>query len=52
MTAATNPAAFTPWTSGGSKLEPLAADKRVLGDSNVVVLNIPGHTPGHHSLLE
>ena len=51
LMAATNPAAFTPWTSGGSKVEPLAADKDVFGDGSVVVLNMPGHTPGHHSLL-
>ena len=51
MASATNPAAFAPWVSGGSKAEPLAADKDVFGDGSVIVLNMPGHTPGHHSLL-
>ena len=26
-------------------------DKDVFGDGTVVMLNTPGHTPGHHSLL-
>jgi glyoxylase-like metal-dependent hydrolase (beta-lactamase superfamily II) len=26
-------------------------DKDVFGDGTVVMLNMPGHTPGHHSLL-
>jgi len=46
-----NPAAFAPWISGGGKVEPLAGDKDVFGDGSVVMLNTPGHTPGHHSLL-
>ena len=49
--AAANPAAFANWVSGGGKVEPLAADKDVFGDGTVVILNMPGHTPGHHSLL-
>jgi len=48
---AANPAPFANWISGGGKVEPLAADKDVFGDGTVVVLNTPGHTPGHHSLL-
>src|SRR6516164_9204141 len=31
--------------------EPLVNDKDVFGDGSVIVLNTPGHTPGHHSLL-
>ena len=46
-----NPALFANWISGGGKVEPLAGDKDVFGDGTVVVLNTPGHTPGHHSLL-
>ena len=46
-----NPDRFTNWISGGGKVEPLPADKDVFGDGTVVVLNTPGHTPGHHSLL-
>ena len=42
---------FTHWISGGGKLEALGADKDVFKDGSVVILNTPGHTPGHHSLL-
>ena len=48
---AANPATFANWISGGGKVEPLALDKDVFGDGTVVMLNTPGHTPGHHSLL-
>ena len=46
-----NAAPFSNWISGGGKVEPLPGDKDVFGDGSVVVLNTPGHTPGHHSLL-
>jgi N-acyl homoserine lactone hydrolase len=46
-----NPANFAHWISGGGKVEPLPGDKDVFGDGSVVILNTPGHTPGHHSLL-
>jgi N-acyl homoserine lactone hydrolase len=46
-----NPITFTPWITGGSKVEPVAVDQDVFGDGTVVMLNTPGHTPGHHSLL-
>jgi glyoxylase-like metal-dependent hydrolase (beta-lactamase superfamily II) len=46
-----NVAPFTHWISGGGKLEALVGDKDVFGDGTVVVINTPGHTPGHHSLL-
>jgi len=49
--AAANPANFAHWISGGGKVEPLSGDKDVFGDGSVIVLNTPGHTPGHHSLL-
>ena len=42
---------FTPWISGGAKVEPVARDKDVFGDQSVVVLDMPGHTPGHKALL-
>jgi N-acyl homoserine lactone hydrolase len=45
-------APFAPWISGGSKVEALRGDKKdVFGDGTVVMLSMPGHTPGHHSLL-
>jgi glyoxylase-like metal-dependent hydrolase (beta-lactamase superfamily II) len=46
-----NQSAIAPWLSGGSKVEPLTADKDVFGDGSVIILNMPGHTPGHRSLL-
>jgi glyoxylase-like metal-dependent hydrolase (beta-lactamase superfamily II) len=46
-----NPAPFANWISGGGKVEPQAGDKDVFGDGSVIMLNMPGHTPGHHSLL-
>jgi N-acyl homoserine lactone hydrolase len=49
--AAPSAASFTNWIRGGGKVEPLAGDKDVFGDGTVVILNTPGHTPGHHSLL-
>jgi len=42
---------FAAWSKGGSKVEPVPYDKDVFGDGTVVMLNTPGHTPGHHSLL-
>ncbi len=46
-----NVAPFAHWISGGGKLEVLPGDKDVFGDGTVVIINTPGHTPGHHSLL-
>jgi glyoxylase-like metal-dependent hydrolase (beta-lactamase superfamily II) len=42
---------FTNWISGGGNVEPVLLDKVVFGDSTVLMLNTPGHTPGHHVLL-
>ena len=46
-----NTANFARWISGGGKVEPVSGDKDVFGDGTVIMLNTPGHTPGHHSLL-
>src|ERR1700730_15107916 len=51
MNAVANPAPFENWIGGGGKVEPVPMDKDVFGDGTVVMLNTPGHTPGHHSLL-
>jgi N-acyl homoserine lactone hydrolase len=51
MSAVANPATFANWISGAGKVDAVPADKDVFGDGTVVVLNTPGHTPGHHSLL-
>jgi N-acyl homoserine lactone hydrolase len=39
------------WLSGGGSLEEVTGDKDVFGDGSVVMLDLPGHTPGHHGLL-
>ncbi len=46
-----NPEPFVNWISGGGNVEPLLVDKDVFGDGTVIMLNTPGHTPGHHVLL-
>lgn len=40
-----------PWLGGGARFEAVARDKDVWGDGSVVILDMPGHTPGHKSLL-
>lgn len=40
-----------PWFGGGAKIDAVDADKDVFGDGSVTMLNLPGHTPGHHALL-
>ena len=47
----TNAAPLKHWLDGQGKSEPVAKDKDVFGDGTVVMLDMPGHTPGHHSLL-
>src|SRR5881296_3823394 len=46
-----NVAGFKSWISESRKVEPLTGDKDVFGDGSVIVLRMPGHTPGHSSLL-
>lgn len=46
-----DPKPFARWISGGGTVEPVASDKDIFGDGRVVMLNMPGHTPGHHTLL-
>ncbi len=43
--------AMAHWLTGGGKLEPLDGDRDVFGDGRVVMLDLPGHTPGHYALL-
>ncbi|HEU0098897.1 MAG TPA: N-acyl homoserine lactonase family protein [Allosphingosinicella sp.] len=43
--------ALAGWLTGGGKVEALTADKDVFGDGRVVMLKLPGHTPGHYALL-
>ncbi len=44
-------ARFQPWIAGGATVQPVPRDHDVFGDGSVVMLAMPGHTPGHHSLL-
>jgi N-acyl homoserine lactone hydrolase len=46
-----NPEPFAAWIKGEGKVEPVQLDQDVFGDGTVLMLNTPGHTPGHHSLL-
>jgi N-acyl homoserine lactone hydrolase len=39
------------WLGGQGRLEEVTADKDVFGDGRVVMLKLPGHTPGHYALL-
>jgi N-acyl homoserine lactone hydrolase len=39
------------WLSGGGQVIEVQGDQDVFGDGSVVMLNLPGHTPGHHALL-
>jgi N-acyl homoserine lactone hydrolase len=39
------------WLNGKGKLEEVVGDKDVFGDQTVTMLDLPGHTPGHHGLL-
>ncbi len=42
---------LAPWIAGGAKVEGVSGDKDVFGDGSVTLLDMPGHTPGHRSLL-
>ncbi|AXK73618.1 N-acyl homoserine lactonase family protein [Lysobacter sp. TY2-98] len=45
-------APFAPWLSGGAKVDPVRGDRKdVFGDGSVVIISLPGHTPGHSGLL-
>ncbi|WP_380875209.1 MBL fold metallo-hydrolase [Sphingomonas sp. DBB INV C78] len=45
------PQRFDPWIKGNAPKEAVVGDKDVYGDGSVVMLTLPGHTPGHHALL-
>ncbi|QKG72514.1 N-acyl homoserine lactonase family protein [Erythrobacter mangrovi] len=46
-------AQFGPWFAAGAtgKVNRIAGDLDVFGDGSVTMINTPGHTPGHHSLV-
>jgi N-acyl homoserine lactone hydrolase len=39
------------WLTGGGQVDELTGDRDIFGDGSVVMLDMPGHTPGHYSLL-
>lgn len=39
------------WLAPGAKVEGVEGDKDIFGDGSVVMVSLPGHTPGHHGLL-
>lgn len=45
-----NPAPLEHWIKEGGEVEVVIKDKDIFGDGSVVMLDMPGHTPGHHSL--
>lgn len=43
---------YAHWISGGGKVQVLSQPQHdVFGDGSVVMVSLPGHTPGHHGLL-
>lgn len=45
------PDLLKPWLKDGGEVQAASGDVDIFGDGSVVMLNMPGHTPGHHSLL-
>jgi glyoxylase-like metal-dependent hydrolase (beta-lactamase superfamily II) len=43
--------ALAHWLKEGGKVETIARDKDVFGDGSIVILDMPGHSPGHKCLL-
>lgn len=46
-----DPTALKRWFGGGGQAEGVVGDKDVFGDGSVTMIDLPGHTPGHHALL-
>jgi N-acyl homoserine lactone hydrolase len=44
-------AALAPWISGDAESVDFGRDHDVFGDGSVMILSMPGHTPGHSALL-
>ena len=42
---------LAPWLTGGGQVTEARGDHDVFGDGTVVMMNLPGHTPGHRGLL-
>ncbi|MGZ8362101.1 MAG: N-acyl homoserine lactonase family protein [Allosphingosinicella sp.] len=43
--------ALAPWLQSGAALTEARGDVDVFADGSVVMMNLPGHTPGHYGLL-
>lgn len=39
------------WLGEGAKVEGVSGDKDIFGDGSVTMIDLHGHTPGHHGLL-
>jgi glyoxylase-like metal-dependent hydrolase (beta-lactamase superfamily II) len=39
------------WLKDGGAMEAVVGDKDIFGDGTVTMIDLPGHTPGHHGLL-
>lgn len=48
--AGMNIAPYSPWAKQGGTVEAVSGDHDVFGDGSVVMLDLPGHTPGHTAL--
>lgn len=46
-----DPTPLKNWIGGTGAVEPVSGDKDVFGDGSVTMIDLPGHTPGHHALL-
>jgi glyoxylase-like metal-dependent hydrolase (beta-lactamase superfamily II) len=42
---------LAPWLTGGGQVTEARGDHDVFGDGKVMMMNLPGHTPGHRGLL-
>ena len=42
---------LAPWLAEGAKVEGVVGDKDLFGDGSVIMVDLHGHTPGHHGLL-
>ena len=39
------------WLSGPGKIDAVSGDRDIFGDGTVTMIDLPGHTPGHHGLV-
>ncbi len=46
-----DPSQAAPWLTGGAPVDLVTGDRDVFGDGTVMILDMPGHTPGSLALL-